>query len=61
MSVGAGYSLSMGSIDLVPGFSWTLHLLNDFKDLQGFSDVASRNMNIMLTVRGEFNLSDPPF
>jgi hypothetical protein len=45
-----GYAIPLGPVDLVPGLSWSMDLIDVAKP----GDVSMRRMNIMLVVAGEF-------
>lgn len=50
-----GYAIPIGPVALVPGLSWSMHLLNDVKgDLADDADAKGRAMNIMFNVGAEF-------
>ena len=56
-----GYAIPVGPISIVPGISWSLHLLNEYKDLddddfEENDDDSIRAMNIMFRVGAEFSL-----
>ena len=51
-----GYAIPVGPISIVPGISWSLHLLNEFKDMPDGFDDSVRAMNIMFRVGVEFGL-----
>jgi hypothetical protein len=46
-----GYAIPVGPIAIVPGLSWSMHLLNDY---DGPGDDAVRAMNLMFTAAVEF-------
>ncbi len=52
--LGAGYALSLGSVDLVPGLTWTMHLGNEVYNEPGHTN---HYMNLMLTTQVVFDLS----
>ncbi len=45
-----GYAIPLGPVSLVPGASWSMHVLNEYKE----GDTSARAMNIMINVAGEF-------
>jgi len=45
-----GYAIPLGPVDLVPGISWSMDLI----DMAKPDDLGMRRMNIMLVVAGEF-------
>lgn len=47
-----GYAIPIGPIALVPGLSWSMHILNDYKG--DVDDIKARAMNIMFNVGAEF-------
>ena len=51
-----GYAIPVGPISIVPGISWSLHLLNEAKDMPDDYDDSIRAMNIMFRVGAEFGL-----
>jgi hypothetical protein len=56
-----GYAIPVGPISIVPGISWSLHLLNEWKgldddDFDENDDDSIRAMNIMFRVGVEFSL-----
>ena len=51
-----GYAIPIGPISIVPGISWSLHLLNEHKDMPDDFDDSIRAMNIMFRVGAEFGL-----
>ncbi len=59
--ISVGYAIPVGPISIVPGMYWSLHLLNEWKDLDdddfdGNDDDSIRAMNIMFLVAVEFGL-----
>ena len=49
-SVYCGYAFAMGSLSLVPGIVWTMHLINDNEE----GDDSLRAMNVMFNLGAEF-------
>ena len=47
-----GYAIPIGPVSLVPGFYWSMHMINEYKDID--SDDQIRAMNFMFRVAGEF-------
>jgi hypothetical protein len=47
-----GYAIPLGPVDLVPGLSWSMDLIDVTKEKE--DDLGLRRMNIMLVVAGEF-------
>jgi len=45
-----GYAIPLGPVSLVPGASWCMHVISEYKE----GDDAVRAMNIMFNVAGEF-------
>ncbi len=45
-----GYAIPLGPVSLVPGASWSMHVISEHKE----GDDAARAMNIMFNVAGEF-------
>ena len=45
-----GYAIPLGPVSLVPGASWSMHVISEFKE----GGDAARAMNIMFNVAGEF-------
>ncbi len=51
-----GYAIPVGPISIVPGMYWSLHVLNEYKDMPDEFDDSIRAMNIMFLVAVEFGL-----
>ena len=51
-----GYAIPVGPISIVPGIYWSLHVLNEYKDMPDDFDDSIRAMNIMFLVAVEFGL-----
>jgi hypothetical protein len=61
-----GYAIPIGPVSLVPGFCWSMHLINEYKDIPdeeeatqvGGSRISyydqARAINFMFRVAGEF-------
>lgn len=49
-----GYGIPIGIITLVPGISWSMHLLKDGKEYNGVDAASVHNMLILFTFGAEF-------
>lgn len=55
LRVGLGYAIPVGPIAIVPGLSWSMHLLNDIKgEPADDGNCKARAMNLMFNVGVEF-------
>lgn len=54
--ISLGYAIPVGPVFIVPGMDWSLHLINEFKDMPDDFDDSVRSMNIMFNVGVEFPL-----
>jgi hypothetical protein len=55
LRVGLGYAIPVGPIAIVPGLSWSMHLINDIKGRPADdANCKARAMNLMFNVGVEF-------